>query len=123
MYDMGEKNMICIPFSKYHPTSGIKTHCKRCPPITLRQLEHVSTWLSKLKVHMPSNLCSMFCLPTDFVIFSTKKLGIFLGVACVNLNNLAKNFFWQKFTKNWINKHGVGVDINHSLENITSSQL
>jgi hypothetical protein len=22
-YDMGKKNMICIPFSKYHPTSGI----------------------------------------------------------------------------------------------------
>jgi len=55
----------------------------------------------------------MFFLPTDFVIFSTKKFGNFLefffGVACVNLNNLAI-FFLQKFTKKLEkSKHGVGV--------------
>jgi hypothetical protein len=76
---------------------------------------------------MPSNVCSMFFLPTYFVIFSTKKkLGIFrnfLGVACVNLNNLAKILFakiHQKLDKLNI---GVGVDINHSFGNITSSEI
>jgi hypothetical protein len=62
---------------------------------------------------MPSNIHSMFFLPTDFVIFLTKKLGIYyyyFVVGCVNLNNFS-NFFLQKFTKNWINKHGIGVDI------------